>query len=189
MEERLMEKNEDKRFIKVATTRWIPELRSDGPIVNPLKVPAKTVLSIMNHGYKVIEVAPFVDPKTKRRPEITLTLSNIFDPDRFGKKEEPVAPMPKEHLVKFVGTEEVKVIKEVPQPKVVVKEEPVVVAVEEPVITENDEKNEDIVGLASVEEETEDAAYDTEEDNSTEEATQNINNNQTRKNKKNKNRR
>ena len=89
-----MQKN-DLRWIKVGTSLYIPEVRSNGPIVTPLQVPASDVLAIVKRGINVYEV----DPRTKK--EIKLTITNIFDGDRFGKREIPVAPIPQEHQAKL----------------------------------------------------------------------------------------
>lgn len=105
-------KKVDERWVRIGTTKYIPEIRCDGPIVTPIKLPADIVLQILNRQDPGKESVVEIDPETKK--VIVLNRKNIFDPDRFGKRELPQAPIPKEHKPEPVVTPKVDVKVEQP---------------------------------------------------------------------------
>lgn len=150
----------DLRWIKVGTTRFIPELKMNGPVVMPLQVPAQDVLSIVNRGYIVDEIHPVT------KQQIRLTSTNVFDENRFGKREVAKTPIPESHKAKLepVVTPVVEVKQPViepvtepepvsepevePAPEVTVDAEPEVEVVEETVEVEPEVEEQPVVAEA-----------------------------------------
>lgn len=67
-------------LVKIATPAWIAEIHQQGPIVTPIEIPSKIVLSMVRKGHKVTAVNKFT------REEVKLTVLNALDPFKEGNK-------------------------------------------------------------------------------------------------------
>ena len=74
-----------KRIIPITTSNigWIPELKTRGPIIVPIEVPSRIVLSMVVAGRKVFEHNPI-----NHKEKILLTTKN-FDEEKFVPAEVP----------------------------------------------------------------------------------------------------
>lgn len=75
-----MYKKNTKIMVKVISNRYISQLGISGPIVNPISIPAKTALDMVNAGVEVHQY----DPVSGRC--IRLTVSNVMDDTKFAPK-------------------------------------------------------------------------------------------------------
>lgn len=76
-----MTKKNDQIFIMTKRTGYIPQLRTYGPIVNPMKCPLSLCLSMLTAGVELHEF----DPKTKS--VVKLTVNNLYDENKFKVEE------------------------------------------------------------------------------------------------------
>lgn len=76
-----MTNKNDQIFIMTKRTGYIPQLRTYGPIVNPMKCPLSLCLSMLTAGVELHEF----DPKT--RAVVKLTVNNLYDKDKFKNEE------------------------------------------------------------------------------------------------------
>lgn len=72
-------KKSDEIYIVTTRTGFIPQLNMCGPIPNPIRVPLRLCLSLINSGVKIQQM----DPKT--RMILPLTLENLYDDQKFEK--------------------------------------------------------------------------------------------------------
>lgn len=87
-----MYSREDKIFVKIIKNGYIPFIGMCGPIPNPIKIPTGTCLQMITAGIDVFEV----NPDTKET--VKLTVTNVFDDDKFGKKSNPIE-LPKQPTI------------------------------------------------------------------------------------------
>lgn len=113
-----MTNKNDQIFIMTKRTGYIPQLRTYGPIVNPIKCPLSLCLSMLTAGVELHEF----DPKT--RAVVKLTVNNLYDKDKFKNEEKDEEKVLKAAVKTNVveTTEGVKVV--TPKEEPVKEEEP-----------------------------------------------------------------
>ena len=113
-----MTNKNDQIFIMTKRTGYIPQLRTYGPIVNPMKCPSSLCLSMLTAGVELHEFNP------KTRAVVKLTVNNLYDKDKFKNEEKDEEKILKAAVKTNVveTTEGVKVV--TPKEEPVKEEEP-----------------------------------------------------------------
>lgn len=112
-----MTNKNDQIFIMTKRTGYIPQLRTYGPIVNPMKCPLSLCLSMLTAGVELHEF----DPKT--RAVVKLTVNNLYDKDKF-KAEDKNDENELKAAVKTNVVETTEGVKVAPKMEPVKEEEP-----------------------------------------------------------------
>lgn len=107
-----MEKTLD---VKIKYAGWIPEIYQQGPIVTPITLPVKTVLSLVRKNFDVTAVNKFT------KEEVKLTILNAEEPFKI-KGDKPQAKPQGAPINPNIGES----VAETVQPKAEVQPEPTV---------------------------------------------------------------
>lgn len=128
-------------FVKIGTPNWIPEIHQQGPIVTPMELPTKVVLTLVRKGHKLTAVNKLT------KEEVKLNVLNATDPFKGNDepKKEKVEAVKEKPISTNIGAPVVETV----QPKVVeaspVVEEAPVETVEETVVAEEVAPVEEVV--------------------------------------------